>query len=102
VEEEQGVALPIAYVGLEDIVIAHANHFVLQIDRGEFILTVGQVVPPLLLGDEDEKREQAKQIAYVAARPLARVVLNRTRVAELRELCERQLALFDARFGGEQ
>jgi len=97
VEESQGIALPIAYVGLEELTIAHANHFVLQISPpDQFILVIGQVAPPLILGDEDESRQQLEQIAYIPAKPLARVALTQARVEELRDLCERQLKLLDS------
>lgn len=99
-DPQEGVRLPVVYVGLEDVVVAHANHFVLQFDRGDYILTVGQVELPMLLGDVDDQREQMRQIAYAPARALARVVLTGERVQELRDLLNAQLAQHESDAGG--
>ena len=99
VDETEGIAIPISYVGIDDLTVAHANHFVLQFDRGDFILTVGQVFAPLLLGDDEEQRQQVEQIAYVPARPLGRFALTRGRVQELRDLLDKHLARFEASQG---
>lgn len=101
-ESSDGIRVPIVYVGLEDVVVAHANHFALQLDQGDFVLTIGQVVSPLTLGDEEDQREQLQRVGYVPAKPLTRVVLTRQRAHELRELLDRQIALYDKTQGGAQ
>jgi len=47
-----------------------ANQFLSQIDQdGTFILSVGQVAPPVLLGTPEEHRAQAAGLPFVAVRP---------------------------------
>ena len=48
--ERDAITLPLTYLGLEDIPILFANQFVIQHEKNEFILPVGQLQPPLPLG----------------------------------------------------
>ena len=85
--EQEGVAVPIVWSGPEDVPILVANAFVCQFDSetlDAFILTVGQLTPPALVGaNPEEIRRQAEQISYVPVKPVARFGLS---VGKMREL----------------
>ena len=63
--------------------ILYANAFVSQFDKDGFIVTIGQMSPPALVGTPSEIKEQLEQIDYVHVQPLARLGLTRERMQEL-------------------
>jgi hypothetical protein len=81
--EELGRLVPVIWVGLDDVPIMFANQFVIQGAGSELTLTIGQLAPPMLLGSEDERRQQAEAISYIPVKPLSRVSLTTERLAEL-------------------
>ena len=93
--EQDAITLPVTYLGLEDVPILFANQFVIQHEKNEFILTVGQLQPPILLGAPEERKEQAKKLAYVPIKVVARFGLTRQRLAELIEALQSNLRKYD-------
>jgi hypothetical protein len=78
--EVQGV-----WTGAESHPILFANAFAVQfdVDLGAHVLTIGQVMPPALLGTPDEVREQAEQIDFITIETLTRVAFTPQRMQEL-------------------
>ena len=93
--ERDAITLPLTYLGLEDIPILFANQFVIQHEKNEFILTVGQLQPPILLGTPEDRKEQAKKLTYVPIRVVARFGLTRQRLTELIEVLQSNLRTYD-------
>ena len=93
--EQDAIRLPLTYLGLEDVPILFANQFVIQHEQNEFVLTVGQLQPPILLGSPDERKEQAKRLTYVPIRVVGRFGLTRQRLAELIEVLQSNLQTYD-------
>ena len=93
--EQDAITLPVTYLGLEDVPILFANQFVIQHEKNEFVLTVGQLQPPILLGSPEERKEQAKKLTYVPIRVVARFGLTRQRLAELIEALQSNLRKYD-------
>jgi hypothetical protein len=84
-EENLQRDIPTAWIGAEDLPVLFVNTFVgqVQAQEGVFYLTVGQAVPPALIGTPQEQAEQLKQIAYVPVKPVARLALTKPRLQEL-------------------
>ncbi len=84
-QEPEGIQFPVVWVGVEETPIQFTNLFISQFDQDmeTFIITFGQLSPPVLIGTPDEIREQAEQITYVSVRPVARISLSRLRMKEL-------------------
>ena len=61
-EAQEPVQVPVVFIGAEDTPLLYANQFVIAHQGQEFILSVGQVTPPLLLGTPEQQYEQAKQL----------------------------------------
>ena len=93
--EQDAITLPVTYLGLEDVPILFANQFVIQHEKNEFVLTVGQLQPPILLGSPEERMEQAKKLTYVPIKVVARFGLTRQRLAELIEAFQSNLKIYD-------
>lgn len=94
-EAERGrTSLPLAYVAPDDALHAgYANHFAVQFQSpGEWVLTVGQVTIPPLLGEPKAVEEQLERMPFLPVRIHGRYTLNRRNLVGLRDLIERQMA----------
>lgn len=84
-EDKQGaVAVPTLWVGESEAPVVLGNQFsIAHQGVDEFILTVGQVVTPLLTGNDDDKLEQVKNLSYVPIQVVGRFGFSRERLVEL-------------------
>ncbi len=92
------IQVPIVWVGTDDVQVVLVNNFFAQFvqpDQDEFILTLGTVVPPALLGTPEQMAEQARAVSFVPVRAVARLGLTRQRVVELGRLLETILRQYD-------
>ncbi len=87
-DEPETFTAQVAWIGADDVPVLFANQFVVQIDRGEVFVTIGQLVPPALLGTEEQRREQAAQIQYIPIKPVARIAMTPNRLTELISVLE--------------
>ena len=94
--DQKAVTVPLLFVGAEELPILYANHFVIQYERDAFILTVGQLSPPILIGNESEQREQLEALSYVEVKTVARLAFTRGRLDELIGILQANLRAFDA------
>jgi hypothetical protein len=95
--EEESVEIPLVIIGAEDAPIYFANHFVVQHEQKEFIITFGQYSPPLFLGAPEERQEAAKRIPYLPIKVVARVGLTPERMVELIEVLQSNLRKYQAK-----
>jgi hypothetical protein len=92
VSKDEGIRVPLDLTELEAGPVTWANLFLLQYDRGDWILTTAQVPPPVVVGDN-----QAAQVAErgsISARLVSRVAVSRGKLEALSQLIERQLKRF--------
>ncbi len=105
-EQNPSIDIPLSWIGTEELPIFLVNQFVCQFNQEEFILTFGQMTPPALLGTEEERIEQAQQVAYVPVKPLARLGFTEARMRELIAVLEVNLRNYEEHQrqirGGEQ
>lgn len=81
---EDSREIPLTWIGIEDVPILTINQMVGQaLTRQEYIVTLGQVAPPVLLGTEEQRRQQMEMLTFAAVKPVARIGLTRRRVEEL-------------------
>ena len=84
--------VPLIWVGLDELPVQTATHFVVQISGPEeLIFTIGHVAPPMLTGTPEQQIQQAESVAFVQGRPIARVGLTTNRIRELIKLLEEAL-----------
>src|SRR6266508_1594361 len=83
-EDQDRIEVPLTWIGVEDIPALAANQMLVQFTaENEFTLTFGQVAPPILLGDEEQRRQQLRMVTFAAVKPVARLGLTRQRIEEL-------------------
>jgi hypothetical protein len=75
--------LPLAWMDFDDTTILFANHFLVQHQPEEFVVSLGQVTGPPVTGTPEQIREQVGELSHVPVFTLARVGLSRHRLAEL-------------------
>lgn len=79
--EKERAFLPIEH--LDGPTGVYANHFVLTRDGDSYYLTFYQIVPPTLLGNQEQIESQLRKIASVKAVPVARIVLSEPHFSKL-------------------
>ena len=80
----EGIAIRVLWDGIENVPIMLTNQALGQVgQQGEVILTFGQLAPPVLAGDPDQQREQAKGIPFIPIKPVARLALTRAGLEDL-------------------
>jgi hypothetical protein len=78
------IQVPIVWVGAEEVAILLANAFISQVQGQQFLLTVGQVAPPAIIGDTPEERlAQARQVSFIPSKVLGRFVMTHENVEDL-------------------
>jgi hypothetical protein len=91
--DEGSVQIPLAWVGAEDVSIEFANQIIIQHQGDEFVLTIGQMVGPALIGEN--ARDIAEKIDYVPIRVLARLGLTEGRMREFVNAMQANLDNFE-------
>lgn len=91
----ESMSLPIVWVGLDEQPVYAANQFLVQLAGEEFLLGLGHVAPPALIGSDEEIKKSAERLEYVPVRPISRIGLNRQRVGELIDLLQRVAKGYD-------
>jgi hypothetical protein len=74
----------LAWENLDDVPVFFANQFICQFTQDEFVVSVGQMVPPPTLSDPD----QQQQIDHIPVRALARIAFTHQRLVELINVLE--------------
>jgi hypothetical protein len=98
--DEENVQVPLVWVGVEELPLLSVNQILGQIlGKDEFLLAFGQVAPPILLGTDEQKRDQARMLTFAAIKPVARLAMTRQRIQELRDLLDRQIEAHDKQHG---
>lgn len=93
---------------VEEEPVFRANQFLGQISTTsagtpeDFLLTIGYVAPPVLLGTPDEQRATMGALGAVSVRTLCRVSMSRERLGELIQMLQGVAQQFDRATGGDQ
>ena len=91
-KKEKLVALPGKLVGAGEVPVEFVNNVVIQnLGNDEFVLTFGHATLPILVGSTEEIQKQALEIGFAPIKPVCRLAMNRKRVEELIEICQRNL-----------
>ena len=87
-DEQSRRDIPLTWVNVDDVPVFFANQYVCQFNQDEFILTFGQMTPPMLLGELEDRADQLEQLEYVPVKPLARVAFTYSRLVEIIQVLE--------------
>jgi hypothetical protein len=66
-----------------------ANQFLIQSDGHDFYLTAGYVAPPPVIGTPEEQAAELGELDAIQVSVVARLMISRSRLRELRELLNR-------------
>lgn len=91
-KESDSVFLPIELHTPDAIVSRYTNHMVVQHDGRDFFLSFYEVIPPLLVGDEDERKRQAKDLKSIKANCVARIIIPKERMPSFLATLAKNLA----------
>ncbi len=69
----------LVWENLDDVPVFFANQFICQFTQDEFVVSVGQMVPPAALNDP----EQLQHVERIPVRALARIAFTHQRLVEL-------------------
>jgi hypothetical protein len=89
------VALPIVWVGADELPVHFVNNFIVQVSSGEVFLTLGSVVPPPLVGSPEEQKDQADRLGAVTVKPVVRAAMTPARARELHSNLGQIIAIYD-------
>ncbi|WP_139151418.1 hypothetical protein [Streptomyces sp. WMMB 322] len=92
----KAVRVPLLWVGLDDLPVLSTNQVITQVDSDQVFLGFGTATPPLLMGNDEEIRNQAERLSYVPVRGVSRLAISRRHLGELIEVLQRTAEQFDA------
>ncbi|WP_055625408.1 hypothetical protein [Streptomyces sp. JHA19] len=95
----RAVSVPLLWVGLDDLPLLTSNQVLTQVDSDHVFLSFGTATPPVLMGNEEQVRDQAKRINYVPVKGITRLAISRRHLGELIEVLQRTADKFDAQEG---
>jgi hypothetical protein len=88
--------VPVVWVDQTDGRAQWVNQILSTFQPDEFVVTLGQLVPPPITGDtEEERRDALSNISFVPINTVARVVMTRQRIVEFIDVLQRNLAQHD-------
>ena len=93
------LSLPLSMSDFDDSPILLANHFLIQHQPDEFVVSLSQLTAPPLVGPSEEIRAQARSGGDVPVHTIARVAMTRRRVVELIALLQERLEEHDRLMG---
>jgi hypothetical protein len=84
VDDPQAIEIAASWIGVEDLPVHFANAFAGLVGPNAVFVNIGSMVPPSIAGATQEEREaQARSIAYVPIKPIARIALAPKALDEL-------------------
>lgn len=95
-DEQGSVTLPIEW-DISDAHSEYATNFVVQHTQNEFFLYFFEIVPPLVIGTEEEAIAQLQQIDKVTATCKARIILHPDKIPEIISVLSKNYEKYQAK-----
>jgi hypothetical protein len=91
-DDRDNFELKIRYDDPSALEVLYATNLAVQSTAHEYILNFYAIMPPLIVGTDDEKRAAIKALGgRVTATPLARVVVAASKIEEFIDLLQKQV-----------
>jgi len=88
-----GIAVPLVWVGLEEAEIKFVNQIIVQMGppghEGEFVISLGQLQSPVLIGDEKQVKQALRSLPYVPVKTVTKAGVPVERVREFIDVLQR-------------
>ena len=102
-DQPEGIPVPLLWDGLDSAEIRFVNQMIIQLGppghEGEFLVTLGALHPPVLIGGPDENKAKLESLPYVTIRVVAKVAMPVARVREMRDLLTKMLDNYERATG---
>ena len=100
------VTFELRWDGLDDLLVLTANQFFVSAlpprDGGGFVISVGHVSPPMVIGDtSEERRAHAETIESIPVKPIVRFSLTHELARQLLGLLDAQVTSAEERMAEE-
>jgi len=83
-DRPENFSIPLVWVDADDATVSFCNQVLFQVlSPNEYVLTLGHMVPPPILGTPEERLERVRQVSFVPIKALGRFAFTRQRVEEL-------------------
>ncbi|HSW56377.1 MAG TPA: DUF3467 domain-containing protein [Ignavibacteriaceae bacterium] len=92
--KEEGVSIKINYQVPEDIESHFSDSFVVQHQKDHFILTFYQILQQPILGTEEERIEQLKNIKQLNAKCIARIIVTPQKIEDITRVLSENIEKF--------
>ncbi|MEK6328251.1 MAG: hypothetical protein AABM66_12125 [Actinomycetota bacterium] len=93
---EGTVAVPVVWVGAEELPVHFVNQFVGVVQPNEIFITLGSLVPPAIMGGtEEERKAQAESLQFIQVKPVARIAITPARLQELIGVLQQTLSNYE-------
>lgn len=79
-----------------------ATNFIIQFEESGFVLSFFEVVQPIVLGDEEERREQIEAMESVTAKCVSRVFVPAQKLQGFIDAMQGNLDIHKSRFNQEE
>ena len=73
-------AIPIDWRFPEDLETRFANHMLVQYDQSEFHISFFEVLPPLLMGTDEDQSKTLQSLKSIPAKCVSRIVVSKERM----------------------
>ncbi len=90
------VQVPVVWVGADEMPVQFVNQAMGVVTRDEIVLTLGALVPPAIIGTEEERRAQAENVQFIQIRPVARVGITEAGCEQMIKVLKESLSNFRA------
>ena len=94
---EENIQISVIWPDVEELSVYRANQFIVQPSPGpdgnieDFVMTVGYLAPPVILGTVEEQQASARALGAVSAKALLRVAMSPGVAFQLQQLLQHQL-----------
>jgi hypothetical protein len=93
------VQVSLAWEAPDDLATPFVNQFLIQHQKGEFVLTFGVLVPPPITAvDLEERRKALASMPYIPIKIVGRYGFTRQRLVELIDVLQTNLQKHDESF----
>lgn len=99
--DEDGM-LKVGWTDVDETRLEFANQFVLQNNGAEVYLSIGQLLPPAVIGDAAAMQQRIKKMQYAPVHCVSRLVLTADALRQLGSAIDTHLAKMDAPIDEEE
>jgi hypothetical protein len=94
--ENEGKQVPTVWVAPEDTPILLSNMIICQFFQDTFVVSLGQMFPPPLLGTPEDIQEQLEAVSFIPVKTLARLSMTPAHVADVIQVLQENLSKYEA------